>query len=86
MEKVCRKYEQKADSDPCLILVNSPKQPMHARNSIQNKIFWKRINKKPFKKLTWLFPLYPAALYWPDYEKQVGPGFSYQSLWVAKHL
>ena len=33
--------------DPFLILLNNPKQPLHARNSFQNKIFWKRIIKKP---------------------------------------
>ena len=25
--------------DPFLILVNSPKQPLHARNSFENKVF-----------------------------------------------
>ena len=36
-----------------LILVNDPKQPLHVRNSIKNRIFWKRIIKKPLK--SWLF-------------------------------
>ena len=35
--------------DAFLILVNSPKQPMHARNSFENKIFGKKIIKKPLK-------------------------------------
>ena len=38
---------QKLVPDPFLILVNNPKQPLHARNSFQNKIFWKRIIRKP---------------------------------------
>ena len=30
---------QKLVSDPFIILLNNPKQPLHARNSFQNKIF-----------------------------------------------
>ena len=30
---------QKLVPDPFLILVNNPKQPLHARNSFKNKIF-----------------------------------------------
>ena len=37
---------QKLAPDPFLILLNNPKQPLHARNSFENKIFWKRIIKK----------------------------------------
>ena len=40
---------QKLVPDPFLILVNNPKQPLHARNSFKNKIFWKRIIKQPWK-------------------------------------
>ena len=32
---------QKLVPDPFLILVNNPKQPLHARNSFKNKVFWK---------------------------------------------
>ena len=39
MEKSCRKYAQKLAPDPFLILLNNPKQPLHARNSFKNKIF-----------------------------------------------
>ena len=38
---------QKLVPDPSLILVNNPKQPLHARNYFENKIFWKKIIKKP---------------------------------------
>ena len=38
---------QKVASDPFLILLNNPKQPLHARNSFNNKTFWKRVVKKP---------------------------------------
>ena len=40
--------------DPFLILVNNPKQPLHARNSFTNRIFWKRIIQK-FKKVNFTF-------------------------------
>ena len=38
---------QKLVTDPFLILENNPKQPTHARNSFENKIFCKRIIKNP---------------------------------------
>ena len=42
-----KKVHQKLVSDLFLILVNNPKQPLHARNYFKNKIFWKMIIKKP---------------------------------------
>ena len=44
------KMHQKLAPDPFLILLNNPKQPLHARNSLLNKISWKRIIKKPFNR------------------------------------
>ena len=41
---------QKLAPDPFLILVNNPKQPLHARTSFKNKILWKRIIKKALKR------------------------------------
>ena len=41
--------------DPFLILVNNPKQPLHARNYFKNKIFLKEDYQKGFKKLTLFF-------------------------------
>ena len=29
-----------------IMLINNPKQPLHARDSFENKIFWKRTIKK----------------------------------------
>ena len=37
MKKSWKKYAQKAIPRP--LLVNNPKQPWHARNSLKNKIF-----------------------------------------------
>ena len=39
MEKSCRKYAPKASPRPLFILVNNPKQPLHAQNFLKNKIF-----------------------------------------------
>ena len=39
--------QQKLAPDPFLILLNNQKQPLHTRNHFKNKIFWKRIIKKP---------------------------------------
>ena len=38
---------QKLVPDTFLIFVNNPKQALHATSSFKNKIFWKRIIKKP---------------------------------------
>ena len=35
--------------DSFLTFVNNPKQPLHARNSFEKKIFRKRIIQKPHK-------------------------------------
>ena len=37
--KIGKNEHQKQVPDPFLILVNYPKQPLHARNSFENKIF-----------------------------------------------
>ena len=39
--------------DPFFILVNNPKQSLHARNFFKNKIFWKGIIKNFLK--SWLY-------------------------------
>ena len=40
---------QKLVPNPFLILLNNPKHPFGARNSFKNKVFSKRIIKKPLK-------------------------------------
>ena len=47
MENHAENVHQKLVPDPFLILVNDPKQPLHAINHFKNKTFWKRIIKKP---------------------------------------
>ena len=39
MENHAENVHQNIFPDPFLILVNSPKQPLHARNSFENKVF-----------------------------------------------
>ena len=46
---------QKLAPDPFLILLNYPKQPLHATKCFKNKTFWKRIIKKLYKGLLYLF-------------------------------
>ena len=48
-------------SDPFLILVNNPKQPLHASNSFTNRIFWKRIIKKVLKSLFFFHSRIPVC-------------------------
>ena len=49
MEKSYRKCAQKASPRPLFNFGKYPKQPLHARNSFKNNMFWKRIIKKPLK-------------------------------------
>ena len=39
MENHAKNVHQKVAPDPFLILLNNPKQSLHARNSLKNKIF-----------------------------------------------
>ena len=51
---------QKLAPEPFLILLNNPKQRLHAGNSSENKKFWKMIIKKTLKKSTLFFLLNPV--------------------------
>ena len=39
MENHAQNLHQKLDPDPFSILLNNPKQSLHARNSFKNKVF-----------------------------------------------
>ena len=43
--------QQKLVPDLFIILLSNPKQPLYARNTFKGMILWKRINKKPLKKV-----------------------------------
>ena len=45
MEKWCRKCTPKSSPRPLFILLNNPKQLLHARNYFESKIFWNEIIK-----------------------------------------
>ena len=56
MEKSCTKCAPKASPRSLLILVNNPKQTLHAWDSFENKIFWKKI----IKKVNFIFSVEPS--------------------------
>ena len=64
--------------DPFLIFVNNHKQPLLARISFKDKIFWKSIIKKACKSLFYLSN--SVSFNGQDYENQNGPGTSDQLL------
>ena len=75
---------QKLVPDPLLILVNNPKEPLHARNYFKNKIFWKRFIKNP--KLSQLYFFFRTqSLNVQNYQKQKGPGSSAQLLFRLRN-
>ena len=56
MQKMCAsKNDRSVVPDPFLILWYKLKQLLHARNSFKNKIFSKRITKKPLKSQLYFF-------------------------------
>ena len=73
---------QKLAPDPFLILLNNPKQPLHARNSFKNKIFLKEDYPKGLKKLTLFSLSNPVPFNGKSYQKQKECGTSDQSLFV----
>ena len=61
---------QKLVPDHFFILVNNQKQPLHARNSFENKIFWKRIIKYPLKSWHDFLLLNPVLFNGQSYRKR----------------
>ena len=64
-----------------LIWLNNSKQPLHARNCFENKIFWKSITKKS----TLFFLPNPVPFNVRSYQKQKGSGTSDQSLFRLRN-
>ena len=77
---------QKLVPDPFLILVNNPKQPLHAINSFENKIFLKEDYQKPLKNSTLFFLPNPVPFNVQSYQKQKGPGTNDQLLLRLQNL
>ena len=65
--------------DSFVILLNNPKQPLHARNSFIKKDILKEDYQKPFKMLTVFFLPTPVPFNRQSYQKQKGPRTSDQS-------
>ena len=65
---------QKLAPDSFFILVNNPKQPLHARNSFGNRLVLKGDYQKPLKKFTLFFLSNPVSFDGQTYQKQKGPG------------
>ena len=78
--KIMQKMCTKSSPQTFFFLLNNPKQPLHARNSFKNKVFWKRIIKKALKKLTLFFLSNPVSSNGQSYQKQKWFRTSHQSL------
>ena len=76
---------QKLAPDPFLILVNNPKQSLHAKISFKNKLFLKRGLSKSLKKVNFIFALNPVSFNGQSYQKQKGPGTSDLSLFRLRN-
>ena len=81
MENHAKNVHQKLAPDPFLILLNNPKQPLHARNSFKNKVFYKKI----IKKLTLFFLSNSVPVNGQSYQKQKGTETSHQSLFRSQN-
>ena len=64
--------QKKLVPDLFIILVNNPKQPVHARTYFKGKIFRKRIIKKSLKKVTFFLLLSPVPFNRQNYQKEKG--------------
>ena len=67
---------QKLVPDLFLILVNNPKQSLHARNSLEERYFERGLPKS--LQVNFIFSFEPSLFKWKNYQKQKGPGTSNQ--------
>ena len=70
--------QQKLVPDLFIILLNNPKQPLHARNDFKGIL--KEDYQKALKKVISFFLSNPVPFNTQNYQKQKGPGTSDQSL------
>ena len=68
---------QKLAPDPCLILLNNPKQPLHGTNSFKKSNILKENYQKALKKLTLFFLSNPISFNGQSHQKQKGSGTSH---------
>ena len=79
MKNDAENMHQKLASDPFLILLNNPKQTLHARNFFKNNIL-KEDYQKALKKLTLFFLSNPVPFNGQKYQNQKESGTRHQSL------
>ena len=84
MENHAENMHQKLVPSPFLILVNNPKQPLHARNSFEIRYFERGLSKA-LKKLTLFFLSNLDPFNGQNYKKQKGPGTTDQSLFRLRN-
>ena len=73
---------QKLAPDSFLILINNPKQLLHAKKSLKNL---KKDYQKALKKLTLFFLFNPVSFNEQSYQKQKGSGTNHQSLFRSQN-
>ena len=71
MGKSCRKWTSKASLRPFFILVNNPKQPLHARNSFETRYFERGLSKT-LKKVNFIFSSKPSPFWCTKLSKTKG--------------
>ena len=79
MENHAENVHQKLAPDPFLILLNNPKQPLHARNSFKSKRYFERGLSKSLWKVFLFFLSSPVVFNGQSYQKK-GSGTSDDSL------
>ena len=68
MEKSCRICAPKASPTPIFILVNGPKQPLHARNCLKIWYFERELSKT-LKKVNFIFSFESGPFWWTKLSK-----------------
>ena len=63
MENHAENVHQKLAPDPFLILLNNPKQPLHARNSFKKRYFERELSKS-LKKVKFIFSFESSLFQW----------------------
>ena len=77
--------QQKLVPEVFIILVNNPKQLLHARNYFKSKIFCKEDYQKALKKVTFFLLSSPVPFNRQNYQKQKWPGTSDQWLFRLRN-
>ena len=77
--------QQKLVPDLIIILVNNPKQPLHAGNCFKKQDILKEDYQKALKKVTFFLLSSPVSFNRQNYQKQNDPGTSDQCLFRLRN-